>query len=755
MSRLDISNLHGARRSLYPTALSPMLASPTEKAFSSASWIFEPKLDGIRCLALMRGGTATLLSRRGLDMTHQYPTLAKQIEAAVCIDAVLDGEIIALDETGRPSFQQLQQRMNLTKRADIERADANVPVFFFAFDILFAEDSSVIGVPLITRKEMLRIIVEQSDHVRVLDHFEEDGCAAYDACVEHGFEGIVAKRRDSHYEMGRRSPAWLKLKAQQTGDFIVAGFTAGSGWRSTTFGALLLAYKNDAGKLQYAGSVGTGFDDKLIRELMRRFEPLYTKKRNFAKNPEGKEKITWLEPVLVAEIKFMDWTRDFHLRAPVFLRLREDKVAEEITFQRSVQPVAETSVGERAAEVSPTKKAIEVPVAVVAETSAQDFASDVYVTVSRNTGTQPAPDDSIVHCDDEIVSSVIQQLDSWAKKKDKDKVTLFVGTESISISHLDKVFWPATETSPAVTKRDYLLYLAKIARPLLAHLVARPLTVVRAPNGVKYKPFFQKHWKDLPEFFETTGVVDVEGEPQEFLLCNNFPTLMYLGQHSALELHTMCSRVQPFAADEGELESRGAIKTGTTTDINDLLEFPDYIVLDLDVHDKEKPPTEIRKEEFAWVCDVALALREPLSTIGATPFVKLSGKGGVHIYIPVIRNLDFDHARVISETLAQYATKLRPQLATTAFKVEQRAGKVYVDTSSNIHRKTMIAPYSPRLTVWGTVSLPVTWKELEACQWIPCTMDAAIERLRTQGDIWKNILSCKIDLHKSISSANK
>ena len=733
MDRPNISKLEGALKAAFPSTLAPMLASPAEKAFSSESWIFEPKMDGIRCLVAMRAGKATLLSRRGLDMTHQYPTLAAQLEAAIRVDAIVDGEIIALDASGKPSFQELQQRMNLTKRSDIERVEARIPAYFFAFDIIFAVDCSLTGMPLMTRKEMLGNVLTESDYVRNLHYFENDGVSAYTACVELGFEGIVAKRRDSRYEMGRRSTAWLKLKAQQTGDFVLAGYTAGTGWRSTTFGAILLGQYDDAGKLRYAGSVGTGFDDKMIRALMKRFEPLVTTKKSFAKAPEGKEKVTWLVPKLVAEIKFMDWTRDAHLRAPVFLRLRDDKRAAEATVEAPVPVLVETS---------------DVPPKMVAEQR-----SDAYIAVETVTSPVAAAahdtELSAVHSrrELELIVSIEEQL-----KTNKERATIFVGADTISVSNLGKVFWPATDASPAVTKRDYLNYLTNIGSFLLPHLAGRPLTVVRAPNGVNGKPFFQKHWKDLPEFFETTGIVNVDGEPQEFLLCNNLPTLLYVGQHSSLELHTMSARIVPFAEGEGPTKRK---TSDTACDINELLEFPDYVVLDLDVHDKSKPPTVVRKEEFALACEVALALQAPLKDIGANTLVKLSGKGGLHIYLPVTRNLDYEHIRVISETLAQFAVKLQPDLATTAYKMEQRIGKVYVDTSSNMHRKTMIAPYSARLTAWGTVSLPVTWQEIERCQWIPCSMPDAVDRLRNQGDLWKNILKSGIDLHKSISGGDK
>jgi bifunctional non-homologous end joining protein LigD len=319
--RFDCATISGARKTLFPAAFSPMLASiPVAPLGKAGAWIFEPKMDGIRCIAMIQDGVARLLSRRGLDLTFQYPRLAQELPKLFSGDGILDGEIIALNAAGRPSFQQLQQRMNLTKSADVERAEQTVPVHFFAFDVVRVGEYDLTGCVLSDRRKVLEAVLKPSDSVHIIPQFDCEGSIAYDVCVENGFEGIVAKRLNSPYEVGRRSPYWTKHKAQQTGEFVIGGYSPGEGSRASTFGALLLGMYDADGKFVYCGSVGTGFDERLLAETLRRLKPHVCAKNPFAnKLPPDRKNSIWVTPQVVAEIKYMDMTRDGHLRAPVFL----------------------------------------------------------------------------------------------------------------------------------------------------------------------------------------------------------------------------------------------------------------------------------------------------------------------------------------------------------------------------------------------------------------------------------------------------
>jgi bifunctional non-homologous end joining protein LigD len=750
----NLDSLSGIRKSEFPDVFAPMLASPAERPFSGPGWLFEPKLDGIRCIALVKNGKVRLLSRRGLEITYQYPGLALELATLCKRDVVLDGEIIALNEEGRPSFQHLQQRMNLTKRADIARAEANVPAYYFIFDIMHADGYSLTGVKLIDRKPLLDQLIDQSMRVRIISSFA-DGITSYDACVDNGFEGVVGKRIDSRYESGRRSPSWLKVKAQQTGEFVIGGYTAGQGSRSTIFGALLLGYYDDNKKFVYAGSVGTGFDDRLLREVIKRLQPLVADKCPFVKRPDEKKQVTWANPRLVIEVKFMDWTRDGHLRTPVFLRFRDDREPEGVGRQTVVKPfVASLNNIVRVPQVAESQaKPYKVSTNSPSLSSMPSGPPDVLPAISSHAAS------SIVH--NELVDSVVSQLQSHTTN-----FMLHVGADKFQITSLDKILWPKSDQREAITKRDYLIYLAQISTPLLHHLHGRALTIIRSPWGVRGRPFYQKHWHTaIPEFFETAVVPDENDENgrREHLLCNNLSTLLFLGQNGILEYHVTPARIEKDAdiPDDIEIEAEtgnGPLIVDTTGGW--LLNYPDYLVFDLDLHDhsgktEKNKPKESNKRDFGRACEVACVLRTVLEQLNVTPLVKLSGKGGIHVYAPIRRNLDYEHARVLTETMVRFAASARPDEITLEMNIQKRQGKVFLDSSSNIKGKTVISAYSPRITEDATVSLPVSWQEIEKAAWIPCTLQAALERVKKSGDLWKDILTQKHDLRAKISTGHR
>lgn len=743
----------GIRKIAFPEVFAPMLASPAERSFSGAAWIFEPKLDGIRCVAMVKGGKCRLFSRRGLEITYQYPGLAEELESTCAHDVVLDGEIIALNEQGTPSFQHLQQRMNLTKRADIARAEINVPAFYFIFDMMQFDEYSLTGLGLSERRKLMQSHVNQSTRVRLISQFEHDGQVAYEACVESGFEGVVAKRQDSRYESGRRSPSWLKVKAQQTSEFVIGGYTAGQGSRGSLFGALLLGYYDEQQRFIYSGSVGTGFDDTLLREVMKRIRPLIIEKCPFLKRPDEKKEVTWTTPMLVAEIKFMDWTRDGHLRTPVFLRFRDDKeplsVGRESFVRPFLAPTNSVIRGQAVSEVSTSN----YQTAAVIESTPTLAATALRIEVPDRLPVVVASSDASA----EIVRSVVSQLQSHTSN-----FMLHVGADKFQITSPDKILWGKHDDSPPITKRDYLIYLATVSPTILPHLHARPLTIIRSPWGVRGKPFYQKHWHSaIPEFFETTVVPhpDEEDNRREHLLCNNLSTLLFLGQNGILEYHVMPSRMERdwdlLAPPEDFQQNNESSLCDTTAGW--LLNYPEYLIFDLDMHKESAKqakytPRESNKGDFEKMCEVACILRAALMQIGVDPLVKLSGKGGLHIVVPIIRNLDFDHARVLSETIARFAASLSPAAITMETSIDKRQGKIFLDYGSNMAGKTMIGAYSPRITEDATVSLPVTWPEIEAGGWIPCTLNDTLDRLKQNPDLWKDILTKKFDLRARISS---
>ncbi len=317
----------------FPKSVSPMLAHLADEPFSQDGWLYEPKLDGIRVLAFIQDKKVRLQTRRGLTVTDRYPNLALTL-GELKHDLVLDGEVVALNENGRPSFQLLQQRSGLNELAAVKSAEAKVPIVYYVFDILYLDGKDLKALPLTTRQDILRSIIDESKNLRLVAALQCDGIQAFKVCAENGLEGILAKRADSIYEPGKRSKHWLKVKVTQSAEFIICGYTKGTGNRITTFGALLLGYEKGS-KLHYAGNVGTGFDDKTLKRLYKIMQPLKTKENPFPKELKSAANIQWLKPNLVAEIKYAQWTADKKLRVPVFMHLREDVTPQ----QTGVRPI--------------------------------------------------------------------------------------------------------------------------------------------------------------------------------------------------------------------------------------------------------------------------------------------------------------------------------------------------------------------------------------------------------------------------------
>lgn len=318
--------------------LRPMLATLASDPFDDPGWVFEPKWDGVRALATCTDETL-LISRSSKDMTSTYPDLAKLHDQLVALDAIVDGEIVAMKE-GRPSFELLQSRINLAKESDIERIAKEIPVTFVAFDILYLDGRSLIGLPLEERKEILGDVVVTNNRVEVSPVIPEEGVALFDAAKAQHLEGIVAKKLGASYRPGKRSREWLKVKTVYEADVVIGGWTPGEGARSSHFGALLVGtYEN--GSLRFNGSVGTGFNDRSLADLLEKMRPLVSPDDPFDSDPRtdkarwGKpvKDPSWVRPQLVAAVEFRELTAAGKLRAPSFKGLRTDKDPNDCLFE--------------------------------------------------------------------------------------------------------------------------------------------------------------------------------------------------------------------------------------------------------------------------------------------------------------------------------------------------------------------------------------------------------------------------------------
>ncbi|MGW7610255.1 non-homologous end-joining DNA ligase [Streptomyces sp. NPDC054766] len=308
-------------------AAGPMLATLTDERDLPGDWIFERKLDGIRVLAVREGKTLTLLSRTGRHLDTTYPEIVDALAAQSSTDFTIDGEVVAFSR-GRTDFARLQQRMGLTRRRDIEAS--GVAVSYYVFDVLRLQGADTRSLPLRTRKSLVRRALAYSAPLRMTPHRNEGGRELLADVCGRGWEGLIAKRADSRYRPGR-SQDWLKLKCSLGQELVVGGFTDPAGSRSG-FGALLVGYY-DGDRLRYAGKVGTGFDHRTLVGLRARLDGLATTESPFADRVrEGRPH--WVEPALVAQIAFTEWTRDSMLRHPRFLGLRDDKSARDVVRER-------------------------------------------------------------------------------------------------------------------------------------------------------------------------------------------------------------------------------------------------------------------------------------------------------------------------------------------------------------------------------------------------------------------------------------
>ena len=703
------SDLAASSPAQLPRSIEPMHATLTDRPFNARGWLFEPKLDGVRAIASKDGGDVRLVSRRGIDSTRQYPSIALELAQQPEPMLVLDGEIVAPDENGVPSFQRLQQRLGLQRDADIRHADAEIPVVYYVFDLLYAAGYDLRGAPLRQRLQLLEQLVMPSDRLMLVQHFEEDGVGAFRVVQQLGLEGLIAKREDSLYESGRRSRGWLKIKATREQEFVVGGFTHGEGGRSDTFGALLLGYyaEDGAGRLTYAGNVGTGFDDRTLRTLrgrldaLRSGEPPFTEPPSHGRMPFGRPKdapITWVRPELVAQVRFAQWTDDGHLRAPSFLGLRDDKPPREVGREDPQPPPADAAPAASAAQAG----------------------------VSQ-------------------VEPVLEQLSASA-----EKMLLAVDGYRISLTNLDKPLWPARNGVRALTKRDLLLYFARVSPFLLPHMRDRPLTLTRYPNGIEGEHFYQKHWEaQLPEFVETVRVYSGHNDADgEYLLCNNLPTLLWLGQLADVELHTWYSRVSP-EPDGSHLPETYA---GSDERIDaSRLNYPDFIVFDLDpyVYSGREPlgaEPELNRKAFLRTCDVAFWVKDILDSLSLSSFVKTTGKTGLHVYVPILRQFDYGAVRSACETIGRFVLQAHPKEVTMEWSVPKREGKIFFDHNQNVRGKTLASIYSPRPSPEAAVSMPVRWDELREIYPTDFTILTAHERLARTGDLWHDILARKHDL---------
>jgi bifunctional non-homologous end joining protein LigD len=684
-----------------PATLAPMQAETGDAPFNHPDWIWEPKLDGYRVLAFIDERGVRLRSRRGLELGGSFPRLAAELRKQGAHGMILDGEVVAFDAEGKPSFNALQNRVQLKTEREIAAAERNVPEVFYCFDLLHFAGINLRRARYGDRRRYLAQCLLPSPLVQLV-HASEDGPALHAAALANDFEGVIGKRKDSRYEAGRRSASWLKIKPTRSADFVVGGYTRGKGSRAP-LGALLVGYW-DEGRLHFASHVGSGFDERTLSEVKARLEPLRRRDCPFPEKPELNAPATWVEPEVVAEVEFQRWTEDGSLRAPIFLRLRDD-----------IDPKSVQRVEHGRASASPNAQ--------------RSFGGEI--------------------------EEILAQLES--QRKD---FTIAVGPHRIRLTNLERVYWPEDTAlkQAALTKRDLLRYFAQVSPFILPHLADRPLTMIRMPDGIGGQRFFQKHWEqERPEFVDTITVFsEHKDESHEYLLCNNLPTLLWLAQSGTLEFHVWHSRAKPgpdcasnttdYAASEATLEAS-------------VLNYPDYVVFDIDPYiysGKEAPggEPELNTVAFEKGKEVAFRLRELLQSMSLQPVVKTSGKTGLHVFVPIRRTLDFTAARQVSELVGRHLMRNHPRDITMEWSVPKRTGKIFMDYNMNVRGKTLNVAYSPRGEPGAPVSLPLTWEELARAHPLDFRITNVPQRLTQTGDRWRDALKHKQSIERALGRAD-
>ena len=355
-----VKGLAGAEEKPMAKIIHPMLATNAAKAFDNPDWLFEIKWDGYRAVAFVEGGQVRLVSRSQNDLTKQFSELGTLPEFIAADRAILDGEIVALDDEGRPSFSLMQQRTGFRPGKSRLPRRESVPVIYYAFDLLYLDGYDLRRVGLEQRKQLLQEVIKKDGVkkdtakkdtarkdvttaqavIQFSDHYPEKGLALFEAAKQRGLEGIVAKKRNSRYEE-KRTNDWLKIKITQRQECVIGGYTDPEGSREY-FGALVLGLYDKKKHLIHVGQVGTGFDQNALKEIYDRLQPLKTKQNPFFGEIGGLKKVQFVRPQIVAEIKFAEWTHETDeggtkLRAPVFMGLRFDKSAEECKLEEAVE----------------------------------------------------------------------------------------------------------------------------------------------------------------------------------------------------------------------------------------------------------------------------------------------------------------------------------------------------------------------------------------------------------------------------------
>ncbi|AZE61043.1 MULTISPECIES: DNA ligase D [Pseudomonas] len=595
-----------------PEQFSPQLATLVDRA-PAGDWLYEIKFDGYRMLARIRDGEVRLFTRNGNDWTERLPRQVKALEALKLKDSWLDGEVVSLNADGLPDFQALQNAFDIGRSLDI---------VYYLFDAPFLDGQDLRHVAVEERRAALKAALSgsRSKLLRFSEAFAANQRDIFESACDLALEGVIGKRAGSFY-VSSRSADWIKLKCRLRQEFVIVGYTRPQGSRSG-FGALLLAVNDDNG-LVYAGRVGTGFDQAALKSIYARLTALERKTSPLEKPLTSAQArgVHWVEPTLVGEVQFTEWTREGVVRQAAFLGLRTDKPAAQIIHE---QPRAAKSLEK--------------------------------------------------------------------SKKPKAKTT----GSGVNITHPERVI----DTQSGTQKLQLAQFYAGISQWILPFLHGRPVSLLRAPEGIEGEQFFQKHSERMaiPHIKQLDQALD-PGHAR-LMEIDSQDALVGAVQMGTVELHTW----------------------GATTD---KIETPDLFVLDLD------PDPALPWKAMLEAAQLTLSV---LDELGLQAFVKTSGGKGLHLIVPLALRDGWDTVKAFAKAMAQFMTQQLPERFTATSGPKNRVGKIFIDYLRNARGASTVAAYSVRARPGLPVSVPVSRDELKdlrgAQQWTVANLHERLQGLK-------------------------
>jgi bifunctional non-homologous end joining protein LigD len=659
--------LKSAPKTKFPTKLTPMLATLVDAPFNEPGWLYEVKWDGYRTLAFCNKGKVELKSRNDKSFNDKFYPIAKAL-AVLNLEAVLDGEVVVVNDEGISDFGALQNW----------KTERDGDLMFYAFDILWHQGKNLMELPLIERRAILKSVLPQDDTIRVSNDFGDSGIEFFEAAKQTGLEGIIAKKANSLYSAGDRNTDWLKIKANKRQEMVIGGFTKNDD-TSKIFSSLVVGVF-DGKELVYTGKIGTGFNDKTQRNMMKQFKQLIIQKSPFTEMPDVNKpsrfrpnpphaSVNWLKPELVCEVTFTEMTSDGIMRHPSFQGMRIDKKAMDVIRETATK----------------TDKAV--------------------AEAEKKTSTK------------KLKGSPKADTKTLLNDRDATQLRAINGNE-LKFTNLNKLYWPKEK----ITKRDLINYYHEAAPFILPYLKDRPQSMLRHPDGITGFSFFYKNIKGKgPDWIETFDYTNDKGEEKEYLVAKDEASLLYMASLGCIEMNPFHSRVQS-------------------------IDRPDWCIIDLDP----------AKNSFDKVIEAALVTKDVLAEMGVTGYPKTSGSTGIHIYIPFGGKYDYEQSKEFARIVVTLVHERLPKFTSIERAVKDRGGKMYLDFLQNRSQATVSAPYSVRPKPGATVSMPLHWDELKkGLKMTDFTIQNAIDRMKSEGDIFKPVLGKGIDLAKVVKAFDK